>query len=214
MHIADCNHALDAQCSGSYTNCVRSIARTLLVAATALSAATAEAAPRELGPVGVETDPVSSALGARTLTIQVDPPRLSGVALSAVAFSGEFPAFAQQALRLRNDDGVRWRIRPSFGGGIDYFWNRPGSGWFVGLVALQFHNRIARGNDRSDFHTLNLIPRIGYRWFFTNNINVYVAPFVGPRFEFRVAGDPAVGGAEFDIPTVTPFATMHLGIHL
>ncbi len=172
----------------------------------------AQGEPRGAG--ALETDPLSTAIGARTLTLQWNPEESGGVALSAVAFSGEFPDFAQRLLRLRNDSGVDWRIGPSFGVGVDYFVASRAEGLFLGVVALEFHNVIERRGDRSRFFSINFIPRVGYRWFLDADSSIYVAPFGGPRFEFKLAGDNSVDGVVFEPTRVAPFATVHVGIHL
>ena len=146
--------------------------------------------------------------------MQVEPVALRGVALSAVAFSGEFPGFAQRALRFADDEGVRWRIAPSFGAGIDYFPVERAAGLFVGVVVLQFRNKLERSGDRSSFQSLNIIPRVGYRYFPFAGSGLYVTPFAGPRFEFKIAGSNTVDGAVFEPTRIAPFATVHVGVHL
>jgi len=166
-----------------------------------------------LGWVAVEFDPATTALGARNVFVYVEPPDTHWSASLGI-FAADFPGWVNDILSYRNRDaGLDIDVRVSPGATVDYFLSAQKTGWHGGLMTFLWRYEVSRGGDVGRFTNHVLLPRVGYRWFPFDGINVYLDPFAGLMFEYRVSGDSTVDGERVRPTPIVPFATVHAGFH-
>ena len=169
---------------------------------------------RDLGWVGVELDPMTTALGARNLLLYIEPPALPHWSLSGVIFASDFPDFVDGMLSYRNrDKGLDIKVKASPGMTVDYFFEGPRQGWHAGVFMFLWRYEVERGGDRAAFINHIVLPRLGYRWFPFDAVDFYVDPFAGLMFEYTIDGDTRVDGTRAQPTPLIPFATVHAGYH-
>ena len=163
---------------------------------------------------GVETDPLSTAFGARTLSLVIAPPQFKHLSLFTNVVHANFPNWMDDLLNPKNKGkGFDSRIRIGGGFGIDYFFKEEREGFYAGLLNLFFQNEISRGAFSETIMSHNLIPRLGYRWFPFAKTRFYLSPFVGLRYEYSLEEVPVVDGIVFEAAGLRPFCTLHIGFH-
>ncbi len=167
-----------------------------------------------LGWVGLELDPLTTPLGARNLFVYLEPPSLPHWSVSLGVFASDFPDRVDELLSYRNrnrDFDIKVRLSPGLT--IDYFLAGKRHKWHVGLMSFLWRYEVERNGDVATFTNHVILPRVGYRWFPFESVNVYLDPFVGLMTEYKVAGEANVDGDEVKPTPIIPFATAHLGFH-
>ena len=167
--------------------------------------------------IGVETDPISTVFGARTLSVLIEPPKIEHWSLFLNVVHADFPNWMDDFLNPNNKgkDFDTW-IRIGGGVGLDYFTKEEREGLYFGLLNLFFQNDIISKNQNDvpkSVLTHNVIPRVGYRWFPFQKIRFYVNPFVGLRYEYSLGEPQFIDGKEFLAAGIQPFGTVHIGYH-
>ncbi|MEL7427049.1 MAG: hypothetical protein AAFN81_28910 [Bacteroidota bacterium] len=164
--------------------------------------------------LGIETDPVSTALGAQTLSIIAEPRTIDHWSLFLNVVRADFPSWMDDFLNP-NNEGQNFASRITIGGGValDYFPREEKEGLYFGLINLFFRNEISRNNASSSILTHNIIPRIGFRWYPFTKTNFYLNPFFGLRYEYSWQSQPTVDGTIYSAAGLQPFGTLHLGYH-
>ncbi|MGD1847983.1 MAG: hypothetical protein ACFB10_21530 [Salibacteraceae bacterium] len=164
--------------------------------------------------IGIETDPITTAFGARTLSAVVEPPKVAHWSLFLNVVRADFPGWMDDFLNPQNQDkGFESRVNIGGGFAVDYFLNEDRKGTYFGLVQLFFENKVSRNQASQTLLTHNLIPRVGYRWYPFSKANLYLNPFAGLRYEYAPRGDFSVDGTAFEAAGFQPFGTLHLGYH-
>ncbi len=182
----------------------------LLLASSKASAAS----PRDLGWISIELDPITTAMGAKNLLVNIAPPKLSNWSLTGIAFAADFPGWVDNILSYRNrDEEFNSRINLSPGASVDYYIENERSGWHTGLLMFLWRYEVTRNNDRARFINHIVMPRVGYRWFPFETVDVYLDPFAGVMFEYNVDGNNQVDGSTVRPTPIVPFATIHAGYH-
>ena len=162
----------------------------------------------------IETDPVSTVLGARTISLLLEPSQLPHWSFFTNVVQADFPDWMDDFLNPTNKDkGFETKINIGGGFAVDYFLQAQREGLYFGLLNLFFQNEVSRAEASEKVMTHNIIPRVGYRWYPFQKSAFYVNPFVGLRYEY--AWDTAVRleGQEFSAAGTQPFATVHIGYH-
>ncbi|MEZ4403939.1 MAG: hypothetical protein R3B06_28200 [Kofleriaceae bacterium] len=178
------------------------------------AAALAPAAHAERGPVAVEFDPLTTALGARNLLVHVEPAAVPRWTFGAIVFAADFPDWVDHLMSYRNRDaGFDSQIGLSGGLATDYYPDPRRQGLHLGVIAFVWNYRVARGGDVTRFANLEVLPRVGYRYFPVRRLGLYLDGFAGLQAEFRLTGDAVVDGATVRTTPVLPFGTVHLGYH-
>jgi len=165
--------------------------------------------------VALETDPISTLLGAKTLSVVLEPKRPGHWSFFLNGVTANFPDWVDDVLNPNNKNkGFATKI--SFGGGfaVDYFLKEERKGIYVGLMNLFFDNNVRNGGLQKSILTHNVIPRLGYRWYPLNQKTLYLNPFVGIRYEYSLNGMTTIKGQKFEAAGLQPFGTIHIGIKI
>lgn len=164
--------------------------------------------------IGLETDPISTAFGARTLSAVIEPQTVNHWSLFLNIVNADFPNWMDDFLNPKNKGkGLDSKINIGGGFAVDYFINTERKGIYLGLLNLFFQNEVALNNSKGKLVTHNLIPRMGYRWYPFDKVNFYLNPFIGLRYEHAFQNTLTVDGIEFRPAGIQPFGTMHIGYH-
>ncbi|MEM9858760.1 MAG: hypothetical protein AAF843_15485 [Bacteroidota bacterium] len=170
---------------------------------------------RELSSVAMETDPMSTAFGARTISLILETKKLKHFSIFTNAVKADFPSWMDELLNPRNKNkGYDSEIRKGGGVGVDYFIEDNMSGLYFGLVNLLFEYKLSRLDKTTTATAHNIIPRVGFRKFFSSTSKFYVNPFVGFRYEHFIRSGSDLQGQRYDPAGLQPFATIHIGYHL
>ncbi len=166
------------------------------------------------GPViMIETDPATFALNGYAAHLRVHPDFLGHWTLGAGAYSLDFPDLFIDLNSRNKNRGWDVRLNQGFGLFAEYFFDRRDRGWFLGGQVASQKFRIkndAAGANSSEFTTLLLMGRIGYR-FFPMGKNFYLQPWLGIGYITKISGSNRVGSKTYDIFPIMPFLTVHLG---
>ena len=172
------------------------------------------AAQSERKWLGIETDPISTAFGALTLSVVVEPKAAKHWSLFMNIVSADFPNWMDDFLNP-NNKGKGFDSKINIGGGLafDYFLKEEKEGFYFGLINLFFQNEVRQNDTTETVITHNIIPRLGYRWYPLKKINIYLNPFVGLRYEHTPGSTKSVDGTVFEPAGIQPFGTLHIGFH-
>ena len=164
--------------------------------------------------IGLETDPISTVFGARTLSAVIEPPKIKHWSLFLNVVNADFPNWMDDFLNPKNK-GKDFESEINIGGGfaIDYFIKEEREGTYFGLINLFFQNEISRNATSQIILTHNIIPRLGFRWFPFQKNNLYINPFLGLRYEYSLEKIQFVDGQEYLPAGIQPFGTVHVGYH-
>ncbi|KJD31195.1 hypothetical protein PW52_16770 [Tamlana sedimentorum] len=169
---------------------------------------------KEKSWIGLETDPISSAFGAKTLSVVIEPQKSHHWSLFLNVVNADFPNWMDDFLNPKNK-GKGFDSKINIGGGfaIDYFIKEERKGVYLGLINLFFQNEISRNTVSGKVLTHNIIPRVGYRWYPFKKAKLYVNPFLGLRYEYSFQNTLMIDGAVFTPAGIQPFGTIHIGYH-
>ncbi len=164
--------------------------------------------------LAVETDPMTTVFGAKTLSVVIEPERIKHWSLFLNGVSADFPNWVNDLLNPHNKD-KKFDSKIALGGGfaVDYFMKPERKGYYIGLINLFFNNQVTGDNETKEVMSHNIIPRVGYRWYPFKKTDLYLNPFLGIRYEYLVKEQIIVGGEEFKAAGFGPFGTMHVGYH-
>jgi|GEM_PF-5563558 len=166
------------------------------------------------GWIAIETDPVSTAFGAKTLSVLVEPTQLPQWSLFVNVVSADFPGWMDDFLNPKNKDkGFDSKIEIGGGIALDYFLKPERKGLYIGLINLFFRNDITLNDAKDKILTHNVIPRAGYRWYPFTKTAFYLNPFLGVRYEYALGAAVRIENQEFTSAGIQPFATLHIGYH-
>ena len=161
----------------------------------------------------VETDPATFALKGYAAHLRVHPEFLGHWTVGAGAYSLDFPDLFINLNSRNKNRGWDVRLSQGFGLFTEYFFDRRDRGWFMGgqLAAQKFRiKNEATGAAASEFTTLLLMGRFGYRFFLAGE-NFYLQPWLGIGYTTKISGSNRLGTKTYDIFPVIPFMTVHFG---
>lgn len=164
--------------------------------------------------MAIETDPISTVFGAKTLSILVEPTQLPHWSLFFNVVNADFPDWMDDFLNPKNK-GKGFDTKIGIGGGFafDYFLKTERKGLYLGLINLFFQNDITLNDAKEKILTHNVIPRVGYRWYPFTKAAFYLNPFLGIRYEYALEGAVRIENQEFTPAGLQPFGTLHIGYH-
>ena len=98
-------------------------------------------AQRELRSIGIETDPFSTVLGARTISCVIEPPKVKKWSLFLNVSKASFSDKIDDFLNPKNkENGLGTQIKWGSGFGIDYFKKENRDGVYFGVINLFFRS--------------------------------------------------------------------------
>ncbi|MBO6523508.1 MAG: hypothetical protein JJ971_06780 [Balneolaceae bacterium] len=165
-----------------------------------------------LSGIHVETDPLTTVFGAKTVSLVFESEKVEHWSLFTNVVSADFPDWMDDFLNPKNK-GKDFDTRIKLGGGlaIDYFFSPEKEGLYVGVINLAFNYQVQKDGSTEEILALNTIPRIGYRHFFAKNKNWYLNPFAGFRYESLFDKSKMISGSEFKPAGLQLFGTVHIG---
>lgn len=161
----------------------------------------------------IETDPSTFVFEGYAAHIRINPSALDHIVLGIGTYSMKFPGLIIN-LDSKNKD-LGWNVKLKQGYGIfgDYYFDKAGSGLFVGgQLALQ-EFKINNSNiaaQEETYTTILIMPRVGYQWYPFDN-GFYIMPWMGIGYETKISGINIVGNKPYDISPILPFTTFHIG---
>ena len=166
------------------------------------------------GQFAVEFDPITTSLGARNLLLYYEPNALEHWTFSGIVFAADFPDWVDDLMSYRNrDKNFESKIAPSLGAGTDYFFNRNKEGAHLGVILFLWNYEVSRNAQKAEFSNLEILPRVGYRYFPFSGVDLFLDAFAGLQFEIRAGGNNSLDGEEVEPTPILPFMTVHLGYH-
>ncbi|MCE7995572.1 MAG: hypothetical protein HEP71_26575 [Roseivirga sp.] len=164
--------------------------------------------------LAIETDPMTTVFGAKTISLLVEPEGLKHWSIFTNLVSADFPQWMDDLLNPKNKDkGIDSKIKIGGGFALDYFFKPEREGYYVGLINLFFNNELEKGVARETVLSHNIIPRVGYRWCPFKGRNFYLNPFLGIRYEYLIEEAVSLQGETFKAAGIQPFGTVHIGYH-
>ena len=162
----------------------------------------------------VETDPMSTLIGARTIWLGLEPNKLPHFSLAANITTADFSNDIDDLLNPHNKEkGFDTRVKIGGGLAIDYFFQKQQEKWYVGLINLLLVNEVSRNNQQITALSHNIFGRAGYRWYPFKQKGFYVNPFLGFRFEYLPNGRVILENQRFEAAGLQPFGSVHIGYH-
>ncbi|OJJ15122.1 hypothetical protein BKI52_39325 [marine bacterium AO1-C] len=162
----------------------------------------------------IETDPMSTIIGARTLWLGIEPSKLSHFSFAANITTADFSNDIDDLLNPHNKGkGLDARVKIGGGLAIDYFFQKQQEKWYLGIINLLFVNEVSLNNQQMTALTHNVFGRVGYRWYPFQQKGFYVNPFLGFRYEYLPNGRVMLENQLFEAAGLQPFGSVHIGYH-
>lgn len=164
--------------------------------------------------IAVETDPMTTLFGAKTLSALFEPPKMRHWSLFTNAVAADFPVWMEDFLNPKNK-GQGFDTQISFGGGfaVDYFLKPEREGYYFGIINLLFNTKVQSGATTDNLVSHNIITRLGYRWYPLESSGFYLNPFVGIRYEYLWSDQALIENKKYEAAGFGPFGTVHIGYH-
>lgn len=141
----------------------------------------------------------------------------------AIIARGTMPDFIMNLDSKNKNQGWHYKINQGAGVEAEYYWRESNNKWFTGIQL--FTQEINLTNDYEPQiaeHRTNLgmaVLTAGYKWYPFRHLGFYLKPWAGVgytgvihgAFSPKVIPNTLVGGHEYHIQKLTPFATVHIG---
>jgi hypothetical protein len=198
------------------TNKFKTIAIAVL---TILSVGISELKAQDKTTISVETDPLTYLFNGYSVHVRVKPKGTDRILVGAGMLMGplfttaKLPNFFVNLNSENKDKG--WSVEATGGYSLfgEYFFQKVNSGWFVGeQIGIQKY-RIKRTlftDQHSDYDQLVLMTYGGYTFHLFNS-SFYIKPWAGIGYTPKINGSNTLNGTEYNILSITPFVTFHIG---
>lgn len=159
----------------------------------------------------VEIDPSTFAFGGHAFHVRWSPAALPDWRFGVGHYAMDFPHVFVEMLPSNRDEGWNQRLDQ----GIGVFAERairPRGNAILGLqLAVQRYELDRDGTaGKVDYNTFLAMPYAGLRWRPRGGA-FYVMPWAGLGWSTKLSGTTELGGEDFTLAAIVPFATMHLG---
>lgn len=161
----------------------------------------------------LETDPMTFAFDGYAAHFRFNPAGLDHWILGIGTYSMKFPDLFVDMNPDNKDEGWNVQLNRGYGLFSEYYFDPSNKGWFIGSqIALQEYQIKNSGINakNEDFTNLIIVPYVGFRWYPTNS-NFYIQPWMGVGYQTKIQGSASLGGEDYNISPILPFATLHLG---
>ncbi|MBK6345750.1 MAG: hypothetical protein IPF68_07375 [Bacteroidales bacterium] len=163
--------------------------------------------------LSVETDPSTFLFGGYAFHIRLKPAGSDRLVIGAGTYAMDFPAFLVDLNEKNKAKGWNVRINSAFGLFGEYYFNEANKGWFAGLQAgiQNYKNSMDPSPGKHiSYSNLLIMPSAGVNWQ-PFDFPLYLKPWAGLGFTGRISGQNTLEGNTFDISTLSPFVTLHVG---
>jgi dihydroflavonol-4-reductase len=177
-----------------------------LCALVTIARADDEPAVADRWHVSLETDPLNIVLGGGSALVEVAPGPLPRWRFGAVAYRTNLPSFAV------SDGWSNVQIELGVGAQAHYYFDRSRRGLFVGMLAsLNAWEYTAPAGSATN-RQLGVMPQIGYHWFPSKRLGLFLKPWAGVGIPIYTTRDAAVDGMTYEpgLP-VAPLVSIHVG---
>ena len=164
--------------------------------------------------VSVASDVTPWTLSGYSVVATVEP--VAHWRFSAEVWGFEFPSLLVELNDANQDEGWRRRVDVAVAIYADYALNPDGGGFHFGVAVDAIRSTVRRSGVPGDgsFWSLEVLPRVGYRWFVWDDLGLFLNPWVGAGPLVAVESLPVVGGERFEESGVQAVGTVHLGWRL
>ncbi len=155
-------------------------------------------------------------LGGFSAVLIVEPESLGPWRLSAELWGMEFPEALVELTPGNRGEGWQRRVDVALALQVDYGLGEDGQGWHVGVGVDGLKSTVGRKTfvERGSFWSVEVIGRVGYRWFPLEDVGLFINPWAGFGPLLAVEETPQVGGERFKEAPVQGLATIHAGWRL
>lgn len=163
--------------------------------------------------LSVATDAAPWFLGGYSALVMLEPQQTPHLRLSAEAWGMNFPETIIDRHEDNSGEGWQRRIDGAVAITADYHLRQDGRGWHAGITLNTMHSQVSRREHagQADFWTFEVLPRIGYRWFPSQKLGLFINPWLGIGQLNMITQPAPVGGEVFVEPLFQPLGTIHVG---
>ena len=169
--------------------------------------------------ISVETDPLTYAYKGYSVHLKVNPTGAEkvllgyGMLIGSLFTETKLPDFFINLNKKNKDKGWDVNIRGSYSLFFEYYFTTANEKWFIGQQSGIHLFRIENQSvpdTHSDFNQLMLMAYGGYVWHpFSSSL--YIKPWFGVGFSPKINGINKVDNNEYNVSSITLFATFHIG---
>ena len=162
--------------------------------------------------ISVEIDPITYGFKGYAIHFRIKPKNSEHLLIGAGIYAMDFPDIFIDFNKKNKDKG--WEIRLDQGYGLfgEYHLSKVNKKWFVGgQLAIQeykIENKTIIGSEK--FTNILAMGYFGYTIKPFKN-NLYIKPWAGVGYTSKISGNNTLENLEYDISSITIFATLHIG---
>jgi hypothetical protein len=136
------------------------------------------------------------------------------------------PELPEAISNIGNDSpDNEWQLKINNGIGlwVNYRFGETKSGWFTGFQVFTQEMELRNKNYAMETDLTNtflLALQGGYQWYPWDNSGIFIKPWAGFGYQFPVSGslnpdeidkEMSIGGKDYNLLAIMPFATIHIG---
>jgi len=160
--------------------------------------------------LALEIDPATYGFDGYSVHLKKSFETLPHLQFGLGIYAMDFPdLFVDLNSKNKNKD---WDVRLDRGIGFfaDYYFDVEQKGFFTGIQVAKQRYEIERNGQKSSYDTTLIMGSFGYLYQPYDN-GFYIKPWMGIGYQDKSSGSNVVNGVEYDVASVLPFATVHLG---
>lgn len=163
--------------------------------------------------VSIETDPSTFGFNGYAFHFRIKPKNSKEFVIGAGTYGLDLPNIMVDMNEKNKNKGWSVRISSAYSIFSEYYLKEANNKWYVGLqTGIQnFKNTNDNVlNKESKYSNLLIMPSVGYNWQ-PFKLPLYVKPWLGIGYTSKISGSNNLGNLEYDISSIVPFATVHVG---
>jgi hypothetical protein len=161
----------------------------------------------------IETDPSTFVLKGYALHFRVMPKSSKHLMLGAGTYALDMPDVMVDMNSENRNEGWNVRIRSAYSFFAEYYFNESATKWFAGLQGGVQNFRSTNdnfGRTEAKYRNLLVMPSLGYNWK-PFQVPLYLKPWMGVGYTTKISGTNRIEGQKYDIASLIPFVTLHVG---
>ena len=162
--------------------------------------------------ISVEIDPATFGFKGYGIHLRVKPKNSERLLLGLGAYAMDFPDVLVNLNKNNKDKGWNVRLNQGYGFFGEHHFTEVNRKWFIGAqISIQeykIENESISGSEK--FTNFLAMGYFGYTIKPFKN-NMYIKPWAGIGYTSKISGNNTLGNLEYDISSITMFATLHIG---